>query len=114
MQIVDKKGNPVDDGAYTAQIGDAAAGTVRIGLGNSAKSGKIYLKVKTFELPEEEPVFQISIKVNSKKPSVTVKQLKKVNTFLKGESGQLIVGAAGEVINDVVLEDCGYEYHYAD
>lgn len=114
VQIVDKKGNPVDDGTYTAQIGDAAAGTVRIGLGNSAKSGKIYLKVKTFELTGEEPVFQISIKVNSKKPSVTVKQLKKVNTFLKGESGQLIVGAAGEVINDVVLEDCGYECHYAD
>lgn len=114
VQIVDKKGNAVVDGAYTAEIVDADAGTVRIGLGNAVKSGKIYLKVKTLELEGEEPVFQISIKVNSKKPSVTVKQLKKVNTFLKGEIGQMIVGATGEVIEDVVLEDCGYEYHYAD
>ena len=47
--------------------------------------------------------FDVNVKVTSKAPSVTVKQIDKVNTFYQDKPGHYAIGAAGETVTDVTL-----------
>ena len=56
-------------------------------------------------------VMDLTVKVISSEPKVTVKQVGKVNLFYTDAEGILQVQAAGnEVIKSVVLEECDYTY----
>ena len=109
----DKKGLQETD-AFAATIVDEVSGTVKISLDASVKTKNVYLRITTEDMTGEPAVLPLTVKVVNTKPSITVKQVSKVNTFYADACGIMTVGAAGEVIRDVIIleSDAGYAYDY--
>lgn len=89
-------------------------GAIRLVPGSSAKKGSVKLSV-TVEKDGTavSKIFTLKVSVSKKTPAVTVKQLKKVNTFYKDSWGLLSVGAAGETVLDVKIKEEGFGYAYS-
>lgn len=89
-------------------------GAIRLVPGSSAKKGSVKLSV-TVEKDGTtvSKSFTLKVSVSKKTPAVTVKQLKKVNTFYKDSWGLLSVGAAGEAVTDVKIKEDGFGYSYS-
>ena len=75
------------------------------------KGGKVMLEVLLSDgVDEVSKTFTITLKTTAKKPSVTVKQLTKLNTFYKNSSAMMSIGSVGETISDVTIKELNFNF----
>lgn len=75
------------------------------------KGGKVKLDVVVSDgVDEVSKTFTITLKKTVKKPTVTVKQLTKLNTFYKNATADLSVGAVGETIRSISIKEESSRY----